>query len=238
MNYKLYQVGGSVRDELLGKQPTDIDYLIVVNDKIPAKRAFDDLQTKLKEDGYLIFSVKEDHWTIRTKFPKDHPAYPKLVADFQLAVTDDMTGTLHDNLYDRDFTINAMAKDVETGEIIDPLCGQQDLLCRRLNPTSLYSLKNDPIRVVRAIRFAVTFGLCYTAAMIGDIKQLRLDWFTSVDDNRLKRELKKMLEYDTRMSLILLHDLYVLNQGVFNYIFQRIKLNPIVRSIKIKYVKN
>lgn len=232
MNYKLYQVGGSVRDELLGKQPTDIDYLIVVNDKIPAKQAFDDLQTKLKEDGYLIFSVKEDHWTIRTKFPKDHPVYPKQTADFQLAVTDDMTGTLYDNLYNRDFTINAMAKDVETGEIIDPFGGKSDLLSRRLSCVSTDSLKNDPIRVIRAIRFAVWFGMCYTSITLDNIKQLRWDQFSSIDVDRMKRELKKMLEYDTRMSLIMLHDLYVLNRDVFNYIFQRIKLNPIVRSIK------
>lgn len=232
MNYKLYQVGGSVRDELLGKQPTDIDYLIVVNDKIPAKQAFVDLQTKLKEDGYLIFSVKEDHWTIRTKFPKDHPVYPKQTADFQLAVIDDMTGTLHDNLYNRDFTINAMAKDVETGEIIDPFSGREHLKIRKLQIVSFSALINDPVRVVRAIRFASTIGMLYGENLVTAMQSIKVDRFSSIDDNRLKRELKKMLEYDTRMSLILLHDLYVLNRDVFNYIFQRIKLNPIVRSIK------
>lgn len=232
MNYKLYQVGGSVRDELLGKQPTDIDYLIVVNDKIPAKQAFDDLQTKLEEDGYLIFSVKEDHWTIRTKFPKHHPVYPKLVADFQLAVTDDMTGTLYDNLYNRDFTINAMAKDVETGEIIDPVDGQLDLTRRKLDIVSQDAFINDPVRVIRALRFVIQFNLKYGYSVVDAIKLIRLEQFSSIDDNRLKRELKKMFDCDTTGAMIRLYDLYAWNGDIFHCIFQRIKLNPIVRSIK------
>lgn len=232
MNYKLYQVGGSVRDELLGDQPTDIDYLIVVDDKIPAKQAFADLQTKLKEDGYLIFSVKEDHWTIRTKFPKDHPVYPKLTADFQLAVTDDMTGTLYDNLYNRDFTINAMAKDVDTGEIIDPMGGMNDLLWCKLKIVSPNAFISDPVRIIRAVRFAIQFDLEYGDNVIDAIETIQLEQFLNIDDNRLKRELKKLFDCNTPVAVLRLYDLSVWNYTVYVHIFQKIKLNPIVRSIK------
>jgi tRNA nucleotidyltransferase/poly(A) polymerase len=58
----------------------------------------------------------------------------------------------------RDFTVNAMARRLETGELVDPLGGQADLDARRLRTVSFQSFREDPLRLVRALRFVSQLG--------------------------------------------------------------------------------
>jgi tRNA nucleotidyltransferase (CCA-adding enzyme) len=75
----------------------------------------------------------------------------EIVADASLSVEDDMRR--------RDFTVNAMARRLETGELVDPLGGQADLEARRLRTVSPQSFREDPLRLVRALRFVSQLGL-------------------------------------------------------------------------------
>ena len=230
--FKIYEVGGKVRDDLLGISCNDIDYLIVIDNEIPAQQAFTNVQSYLKESGFVIFSVKQDYWTIRCKFPKDHPTYPKVTADFQLAVKDGQTCTLADNLRERDFTVNAMAKDVETGEIVDLFDSRTDLHGRflRCPVNGEYTMTADPIRLVRALRLAYIDG--YKIEPWGEvfnaIEKISLDDFKRVNVDRLYRELRKMFKSNVLASLQALQFLQSLNPVIYRFIFDCIKLNPVV----------
>src|SRR5262249_35030056 len=74
----------------------------------------------------------------------------EIVADPELSVDDDMRR--------RDFTVNAMARRLETGELVDPLGGRADLEARRLRTVSPQSFREDPLRLVRALRFVSQLG--------------------------------------------------------------------------------
>ena len=130
--FKFYEVGGCVRDEILGLKSKDIDYVAVPSDDLlkdvsSAHTMFGILEGYLKEEGFELFLVTPDCFTIRAKFPKNHKYQG--VADFVMARKEIgyvegtrtpivVPGTLKDDLERRDFTVNAMAKG-DDGEIID-----------------------------------------------------------------------------------------------------------------------
>jgi tRNA nucleotidyltransferase/poly(A) polymerase len=74
----------------------------------------------------------------------------EIVADASLSVEDDMRR--------RDFTVNAMARQLSTGELVDPLDGRTDLQRRVLRTVSATSFSEDPLRIVRALRFVSQLG--------------------------------------------------------------------------------
>ena len=74
----------------------------------------------------------------------------EIVADASLSVEDDMRR--------RDFTVNAMARRLSTGELVDPLDGRTDLQRRVLRTVSATSFSEDPLRIVRALRFVSQLG--------------------------------------------------------------------------------
>ena len=132
MNFTFFEVGGKVRDEILGLKSKDVDYVAVPNEELLSKyktasEMFKVLNDYLTNEKYEIFLVTDDCYTIRAKFPKDHKYQG--VADFVMARKETgylpgtrtpivEPGTLYDDLERRDFTLNALAKD-EHGNIID-----------------------------------------------------------------------------------------------------------------------
>ncbi|SMF11530.1 multifunctional CCA addition/repair protein [Pseudogulbenkiania subflava] len=145
---KIYQVGGAVRDRLLGLPVTDHDWVVV--------------------------GATPQDMTARGFRPvgKDFPVFlhPETHEEYALARTERKIGrgyhgftfhadrdvTLEEDLARRDLTINAMASD-ETGQIIDPYHGQDDLKNRILRHVSP-AFAEDPVRVLRLARFAARFG--------------------------------------------------------------------------------
>lgn len=153
---EFYEVGGCVRDEILGQPSKDIDYTVVLNEgDIMQRRTkkgdwvldhpFDTMVEELEKRGFRIFKKDRPFLTVRAQFPsydRSHPAVIRhgekgLTADFVLArkesgYTDGRRpdfvepGTLIDDLARRDFTMNAIAK-AEDGTLIDPFNGQEDI---------------------------------------------------------------------------------------------------------------
>lgn len=210
---KLYEVGGKVRDELMGKFSNDVDYVIVGS-------TIDEVKEYLDQNKFITFAFKPECNTFRCKFPKDHPTYPNLLADFTVVL-----GDLIDDLKRRDFTINAIAKDIESGEIIDPLSGQDHigyglLICPS---DSMETLKSDPIRIIRALRFCYLFKFQMDYELQQAVKNFkRQDFFIGKID-RLVRELKKL---DLSGKLFVLNQLKELNEPIFDWIDSNIKLTP------------
>lgn len=210
---KLYEVGGKVRDEIMGKSSNDVDY-VIVGSTIPEVKEY------LTANGFITFAFKPECNTFRCKFPKDHPTYPNLLADFTVVL-----GDLIDDLKRRDFTINAIAKDVETGEIIDPFHGENHLKYGLLicPSDSMEILKSDPIRIIRALRFCYMFDLQLDNELKWAIIKFNLDDFFIGKTDRLVRELKKL---DLSGKLFVLNQLKELNKPIFDWVDCNIKLTP------------
>lgn len=233
MTHKLYIVGGYVRDKLLGIQSKDIDYVAVVDGTKDIPEAFDYLKSALKSDGLVIFMEKPETYTLRCKYPKDHPVYPNEYADFTLATKNGQVGTLEDDLYRRDFTINAMALDPETGEIHDPYFGQPDVFSRQLNSVQreIFTFHDDPIRILRAVRFdANGFRMSYGISEC--IRNLPDNFLSTVSPSRIVNELGKMCK-DPVVFIEAMSKLMDLNPRLCVRLFDYVK----IRASQVKNKK-
>lgn len=228
--FKFYEVGGKIRDEILGLQSKDVDYVAVPSDVLLGKyksahEMFVVLETFLLNEKFEIFLSTPDCFTIRAKFPKDHKYQG--VADFVMARKEIgyvegtrtpivVPGTLKDDLERRDFTVNAMAKG-EDGKIIDLFDGMKDLkrmvLITPLPPEQTFN--DDPLRVLRAVRFAVTKG--FSLAFL-DYYINNYDYENKmgvVSSERIREELLKCFKHDTMGTLDMLNDYPTLKRYIF-----------------------
>ncbi len=145
---KIYRVGGSVRDELLGLSVADRDYVVVGS--TPEEM----LQLGYRPVGrdfpvFLHPRTHEEHALARTE-RKTAPGY----RGFQVHAAPEVT--LEEDLQRRDLSINAMARDAQ-GNLIDPFGGAGDLERRVLRHVSP-AFVEDPVRILRVARFAARFG--------------------------------------------------------------------------------
>lgn len=184
---EIYQVGGAVRDELLGLEPREKDWVVVGGSA-----------EELAAQGYRPVG-------------KDFPVFlhPETGEEYALARTEKKTGpgyhgfsfhaapdvTLEQDLLRRDLTINAIAKRA-SGELIDPYGGRADIDARLLRHVS-DAFREDPVRVLRLARFAARFehlgfkvapetmALVATMVEAGELEHLRPE--------RIWRELERAL---------------------------------------------
>jgi tRNA nucleotidyltransferase (CCA-adding enzyme) len=145
---KTYLVGGAVRDELLGIQAAERDWVVVGS--TPA----DLLDNGFKQVGasfpvFLHPKNGEEYALARTERKRGH-GYHGFNVDFHPGVT------LEEDLKRRDLTINAIARD-ENGALVDPYGGQRDLQQKVLRHVS-EAFAEDPLRVLRVARFAARFA--------------------------------------------------------------------------------
>lgn len=144
-----YLVGGCVRDILLGVEPKDKDYLVVgATPQDLLSRGF--TQVGADFPVFLHPETKEEYALARRE-RKIGPGYTGFETRFDVNVT------AIEDLERRDFTINAIAIDLKTGEILDPFGGIEDLEKRILRHTS-DAFSEDPLRVLRLARFAARYG--------------------------------------------------------------------------------
>ena len=160
-------VGGAVRDELLGLESKDADFLVPAVDTEELKRRLaphgrvDDLVVAGRLVGVRLHPKEKSvrqyaRAGIELAPPRREVSTGpgrhdfEIVADASLSVEDDMRR--------RDFTVNAMAKRLATGELVDPLDGRGDLQRRILRSVSATSFAEDPLRVVRGLRFVSQLG--------------------------------------------------------------------------------
>ncbi|MEO7760891.1 MAG: multifunctional CCA tRNA nucleotidyl transferase/2'3'-cyclic phosphodiesterase/2'nucleotidase/phosphatase [Casimicrobiaceae bacterium] len=145
---KIYQVGGSVRDALLGLPVSDRDFVVVG----ATPEAMIALGYKPVGRDFPVFLHPESHdeYALARTERKHGRGHQGFVFHAQPDVT------LEDDLARRDLTINAMARD-EAGNLIDPYGGQRDLAARTLRHVSP-AFGEDPLRVLRVARFAARFA--------------------------------------------------------------------------------
>jgi tRNA nucleotidyltransferase (CCA-adding enzyme) len=184
----IYLVGGSVRDMLLGAESFDVD-IAVEGDAIALARelarllhgrvrAHAKFGTALLVYGEPQQQRRVDVVTTRTEFYDAPAALPSVEH-----------ASIREDLFRRDFTINAMAvslKAADFGRLVDPFGGRRDLEQRRLRVLHNLSFVDDPTRIFRAVRYESRLGFrmdehalalarsCVEMGLVGDLSKTRL----------------------------------------------------------------
>lgn len=234
--FTFYEVGGKVRDEILGLVSKDVDYVAVPYESLlsrdyTAYEMFTILETYLNNEGFRIFVTHPDCFTIRAQFPANHKYQG--VADFVMSRKEVgyfpgtrkpiiKPGNLNDDLKRRDFTLNALAKD-EYGRIIDHFGGLEHLK-NKILITPLETEKtmlDDPLRLIRAFRFSVTKGftiseeimkVCSNEEVLDKLEKV-------VSQERIREEIFKMFKEDTTKTLEVLENIKKINPRIIQIIF-------------------
>lgn len=167
-NWQRFLVGGAVRDQLLGEPVKDRDW-VVTGATPETLKALGYRQVGAEFPVFLHPDSGEEHALARTE-RKSGRGYQGFVCDFSPDIT------LEDDLQRRDFTINAIAQ-AEDGTLIDPCGGQKDLEQRILRHVSP-AFREDPLRVIRAARFAARLAP-WGFTIAPETRQLMLDMVNS-----------------------------------------------------------
>lgn len=196
-----YLVGGAVRDALLGVNSKDLDYSV----EAPS---FEAMRDWILSQGMKIFVDKPEFNIIRARNGKE-------VADYVMCRKEGpysdsrhpdwvKPGTIFDDLARRDFTVNAIAQDAETGELVDPWGGQQDLERSTLRAVGNATdrISEDPLRAFRALRFSITKGLLFDDELHTALRDRTIyAKMTSVSTERIREELNKMFQHNSIESI-------------------------------------
>lgn len=163
LNLEAYRVGGSVRDELLGRRPKDADYVIFGASLEDVKAAVASAGAKVSKlqlrDGRIVGvrANKRGLGLVEIALPRTEVSTGNSRHEFEIVV--DPSLTLEDDAQRRDFTFNALYKVVNSGLIIDPTeRGLYDLQHKLITTTHPSSFRDDPLRILRALRFVSTLG--------------------------------------------------------------------------------
>ena len=189
---EVYVIGGFVRDIFLDRPSKDIDFLVIGNGISFAEKAAKALKTKL--------SVFKNFGTAMLRYDDLEVEFvgarkESYRADSRKPIVEN--GTLEDDQKRRDFTINAMAISINGknfGELLDPFQGMVDLehkiIRTPLNPAETFS--DDPLRMMRAVRFASQLNFTIHPEAVEAIK-LNKERISIVSKERVTDELNKII---------------------------------------------
>ncbi len=171
LDLEAYVVGGAVRDELLGIPHADEDFLVVGVDQA-------ELRAALAPHG-RVDDMEVHGQLVGVRFHPRDPAVRRLVPagieitppraerstgpghrDF--AIVADPSVSLEEDMARRDFTVNAMARRLADGQLVDPFGGLADLARRELRTVSPASFVEDPLRILRGLRLVSQLGFDLT----------------------------------------------------------------------------
>lgn len=182
-----YFVGGCVRDEILGEEIKDFD--IEVHGITPS--ALEEILDSLGErisigESFGIYNLKG--YSVDIAMPRKEKVRGLGHKDFDIFV-DPFIGTEGASKR-RDFTFNALMKDVISGEIIDHYNGKRDLKLRLLRHVNDESFGEDPLRVLRGAQFAARLGASVAPKTVEICRNMDL---TKLSKERVEGELQKAL---------------------------------------------
>ena len=195
---KLYLVGGPVRDLLLGNIIHDLDFLIdgeidsfihefskVINSQPISSSQFKTFKYRIGDNEIDIALARTEVYPFPGSLPNIKPS------------------NIHEDLYRRDFTINAIALQLfpKPYKLIDPVNGIEELKNKRIKIIHEKSFQDDPTRIFRAIRYSSRFDFPIEQKTIDLIHQ-DMNFISSLTGKRILNELIKYLsENDTSNSL-------------------------------------
>ena len=180
--FQAYLVGGCVRDLLLGLEPTDFD---VATDAEPEQiqplfrrarivgRRFKIVHLRFGREVIEVSTFRTHHGVLEEEEQDLDEAV--VCPDSGMLLRDNVYGSIEDDAIRRDFTVNSLFYDPIDGEILDYTGGLKDLGHRRLcvigNPVTRF--QEDPVRMLRAIRFMAKLGFELDSAASEALQQCR-----------------------------------------------------------------
>lgn len=182
----LYLVGGAVRDEILGIDNYDEDYCVEGLSEDEFTNLFPQAFSRGK--SFEVFDMYGKEFALARTEKKSGKGHK----EFEITSNKDIT--IYEDLKRRDFTINSIAKNVLTDEIIDPFDGRGDLKNKIIKATS-ESFVEDPLRVYRAARFACKLNFKIEEGTLKLMNSLKNE-LTELSAERVFDEMRKALSYD------------------------------------------
>ena len=180
----MFYIGGVVRDELLGRESFDVDITYVGN-AIEYCSKFGEVIQENPDFGTVRVNV--DGREVDFAFTRSE-SYPK---KGHLPVVEKIGCSLKEDVMRRDFTINALAKSVATGEIVDYTGGLEDLKNKKLKVLHDESFIDDPTRIIRGLKFSIRFGFDLDM----HTRKLQEEYLANINyDMSYKRVKKELIE--------------------------------------------
>src|SRR5918994_1488026 len=193
--HELYLVGGFVRDAISGNPGKDVD---ATSGARP-----EEIKRLLRPVADYLWTVGERFGTIAARVGEYAVEVTTYRSDLYTEGSRHPEVTFGDNLVDdlarRDFTINAIAAEARTGEILDPFEGRKDLEAGVIRPVGdpLDRMRDDPLRMLRAVRFQATLSTPEKPfAMTPDLEEAirnNAHWLESISAERIRDEFEKIL---------------------------------------------
>lgn len=218
---EVYEVGGSVRDRLLGggaaPSSKDADYLVRAVPLPEVQRILHRhgaVNLVGKSFGVIKFTpVSGDDNPVTHDIALPRRERSTGVGHTEFDVDFDPELPLEVDLRRRDFTINAIAVDCRTGDIIDPLDGSRDLDRRLLRMVFPDSFSEDPLRILRGAQFAARFDLTVEAGTL-EAMRAAAPLVETLSAERISEELTKLLTRSPKPStgLRLLQELGIIKR--------------------------
>ena len=205
-NIRVFEVGGSIRNELMERPASDRDFAVIAPD-------YGTMRQYLLDQGATFYQERPQFVSIRAKL------MPMGAVDFTLARKeafytdarhpDSVTPaiTIEEDLTRRDFRINAIAREVGSLVLIDPFDGQRDISEHIIHPVgkALDRFKEDRLRIFRAIRFACQLEFSIDMEIHDAIDEFRrIEDFDPVTKEMMQIELCKAFGANWRRAISIL----------------------------------
>ena len=190
-NIKAYLVGGFVRDLILGVNNFDLD-IVIEGDGVSLAQDFADaLGVKITAHRQFGTATVFTGPRLKVDFSSSRQEYYPSPAHLPLV----KAGTLKDDLFRRDFTINAMAIDLKHGSLVDYFGGLDDLRHKVIRVLHPLSFIDDPTRILRAVRFEQRYNFKIEPKSLRLLKEaLRMNLLMRVHPHRTRDDLILMLK--------------------------------------------
>jgi tRNA nucleotidyltransferase (CCA-adding enzyme) len=173
----VYAVGGAVRDGLLGRIRAELDLdLVVPTGAVEIARKL----ATAHQAGFVLLDPERQIARV---------VFPGMTVD----IAQQDGASIIDDLSRRDYTLNAIAYDIQTGETIDPLSGTQDIQQGTIRMVCKHNLVDDPLRLLRAYRQAAQLNFTIEADTRDAIRELA-PLLTTVAAERVLMELRYLLQ--------------------------------------------
>lgn len=197
---RVFEVGGAVRDKLMGLDPKDFDFAVECD-------KFEDIIEHIESSGGKVYLSTPEFYTVRARLnnidadfvwcriegPYSDSRHPDWVKP----------GTIYDDLARRDFTMNAIAID-EDGNYIDPHSGILDIDNRRIKCVGNTEdrMNEDALRMIRAIRFSITKDMKLSYPIMKFLDNISsINLLSSISTDRIREELTICFSYNTYRTL-------------------------------------
>lgn len=209
---KWFQIGGCVRDELIGKRPNDIDFAVEADSYADMKRSViaRDCVVKVEHEEFVTLkAIHPIHGGVDFVLCRKDGAYRDGRRPESVEV-----GTLFDDQSRRDFRMNSIAK-ADDGTLIDPFNGIADIQAKLIQCVgdTRQRFAEDNIRKLRAIRFSIVLGFRMSEEIIAAIDENSS--LEGVSPDRISVELKKCFAFDTSATVAAFNRFPYLAQNCF-----------------------